>query len=86
MKRHFPDLPLDSTGCAVDSQLYEAVWERAILPRRVSLVSVDLLLVPNGNGSVHETSYNTVVIIFSKREIITHLPVEKNGVHVIHNG
>jgi hypothetical protein len=86
VKRHYPDLPLDSTGCIVDSQLYGAVWERAILSRRASLVSIDLLPAPNGDGSVHETPYNTVVIIFSKREIVTHLPVEEDGVHVIHNG
>lgn len=123
VKRHFPDLPLDSTGCVVDSQLYGAVWERAILPRRASLANIDLLLAPNGNGPAHETPYPTIVWVhdvnaihghsagihrlyrratvpravaaanavttiseFSKQEIVTHLPVEENEVHVIHNG
>jgi glycosyltransferase involved in cell wall biosynthesis len=72
VKRHFPDLPLDSTGCVVDSQLYGAVWERAILPRRASLANVDLLLAPNGNGPIHETSYPTIVWVHDVNAIRGH--------------
>ncbi len=61
VKQQFPNLPLDSTGYVVDSQMYGVAWERAILPRRASLSGVDVLLAPNGNGPLHETSYPTVV-------------------------
>jgi Glycosyltransferase len=61
VKQQFPNLPLDSTGYVVDSQLYGVAWERAILPRRASLSGVDVLLAPNGNGPLHETPYPTVV-------------------------
>lgn len=61
VKQHCPDLPLDSTGYVVDSQLYGMAWERAILPRRASLAGVDVLLAPNGNGPLHETPYPTIV-------------------------
>ncbi|MFC7230109.1 glycosyltransferase family 4 protein (plasmid) [Salinirubellus salinus] len=76
-QQHFPDLPLDSTGYVVDSQLYGAVWERAILPRRASLANVDLLLAPNGNGPIHETPYPTVVWVHDVNAIRGH----SAGVH-----
>jgi glycosyltransferase involved in cell wall biosynthesis len=77
VKRHFPDLQLDSTGCVVDSQLYGAVWERAILPRRASLANIDLLLAPNGNGPAHETPYPTIVWVHDVNAIQGH----SSGVH-----
>ena len=72
VQHRFPELPLDTTGYIVNSQLYGAAWERTVLPRRASLANVDVLLAPNGNGPAHETPYPTVVWVHDVNAIQGH--------------